>query len=65
MTDFIEEHRGTYGVEPMCKILQIARQPIMSGVPLRVTLIVRSEPFLEGPPAAARALMTVARELTE
>jgi putative transposase len=24
MTDFIEEHRGTYGVEPMCKILQIA-----------------------------------------
>ena len=24
MTDFIEEHRETYGVEPMCKILQIA-----------------------------------------
>jgi len=24
MTAFIEEHRGTYGVEPMCKILQIA-----------------------------------------
>ena len=24
MTAFIEEHRGTYGVEPMCKMLQIA-----------------------------------------
>lgn len=24
MTAFIEEHRGTYGVEPMCDILQIA-----------------------------------------
>ncbi len=24
MTAFIEEHRGTYGVEPMCRILQIA-----------------------------------------
>ena len=24
MTAFIEEHRGTYGVEPMCKILQVA-----------------------------------------
>jgi len=24
VTAFIEEHRGTYGVEPMCKILQIA-----------------------------------------
>ena len=24
MTDFIEEHRGIYGVEPMCRILQIA-----------------------------------------
>lgn len=24
MTDFIEEHRETYGGEPMCKILQIA-----------------------------------------
>lgn len=24
MTAFIEEHRGSYGVEPMCKILQIA-----------------------------------------
>ncbi len=24
MTAFIEEHRGEFGVEPMCKILQIA-----------------------------------------
>jgi hypothetical protein len=24
MTAFIEEHRGSYGVEPMCKVLQIA-----------------------------------------
>jgi hypothetical protein len=24
MIAFIEEHRGTYGVEPMCEILQIA-----------------------------------------
>lgn len=24
MTSFIEEHRGSYGVEPICKILQIA-----------------------------------------
>ena len=25
MTAFIEEHRGVYGVEPMCKMLQIAQ----------------------------------------
>jgi putative transposase len=25
MIAFIEEHRGEFGVEPMCKILQIAR----------------------------------------
>ena len=24
--DFVDQHRGTHGVEPICKVLQIAHQ---------------------------------------
>ena len=27
MIAFIDEHRGAYGVEPICKVLPIARRP--------------------------------------
>jgi hypothetical protein len=30
MIAFIDDHREAYGVEPICRVLPIARQPIMS-----------------------------------
>ena len=34
MKDFIDQHRDTFGVEPICKVLQIAR-PVTAATPRR------------------------------
>jgi len=33
MISFIEEHRMEHGVEPICKVLPIARRPTTPGLP--------------------------------
>ena len=39
LRDFIDKHRGTFGVEPICKVLQVApsgsRQPAARGTAAR------------------------------